>query len=116
MYTERPTLMMMALGFAAGLPFLLIFDTLSAWLRDEGLTLEVIGFFSLATLVYSFKFLWAPLIDRMRVPWLTTWLGHRRSWMLTDVFYYEDEHISILVDGTLPSASRDAATGWPCFR
>ena len=82
MYTERPTLMMMALGFAAGLPFLLIFDTLSAWLRDEGLTLEVIGFFSLATLVYSFKFLWAPLIDRTRVPWLTTWLGHRRSWML----------------------------------
>ena len=81
-YTERPTLMMMALGFAAGLPFLLIFDTLSAWLRDEGLTLEVIGFFSLATLVYSFKFLWAPLIDRTRVPWLTTWLGHRRSWML----------------------------------
>ena len=82
MYTERRTLMMMALGFAAGLPFLLIFDTLSAWLRDEGLTLEVIGFFSLATLVYSFKFLWAPLIDRTRVPWLTTWLGHRRSWML----------------------------------
>jgi PAT family beta-lactamase induction signal transducer AmpG len=73
---------MMALGFAAGLPFLLIFDTLSAWLRDVGLTLEVIGFFSLATLVYSFKFLWAPLIDRASVPWLTSRLGHRRSWML----------------------------------
>jgi PAT family beta-lactamase induction signal transducer AmpG len=82
-YTERSTLIMMALGFAAGLPFLLIFDTLSAWLRDEGLSLEVIGFFSLATLVYSFKFLWAPLIDRTQVPGLTTWLGHRRSWMLT---------------------------------
>jgi PAT family beta-lactamase induction signal transducer AmpG len=81
-YTERSTLVMMALGFAAGLPFLLIFDTLSAWLRDEGLSLEVIGFFSLATLVYSFKFLWAPLIDRTRVPGLTHWLGHRRSWML----------------------------------
>ncbi len=73
---------MMVLGFAAGLPFLLIFDTLSAWLRSEGLTLEVIGFFSLATLVYSFKFLWAPLIDRTAVPWLTDRLGHRRSWML----------------------------------
>src|SRR5690606_32367943 len=81
-YAERSTLVMMALGFAAGLPFLLIFDTLSAWLRAEGLTLEVIGFFSLATLVYSFKFLWAPLIDRTRVPWLTTRFGHRRSWML----------------------------------
>jgi PAT family beta-lactamase induction signal transducer AmpG len=81
-YLERTSLVMMVLGFAAGLPFLLVFDTLSAWLRDEGLTLEVIGFFSLATLVYSFKFLWAPLIDRTRVPWLTTRLGHRRSWML----------------------------------
>ena len=81
-YAERPTLVVMALGFAAGLPFLLIFDTLSAWLRDVGLSLEVIGFFSLATLVYSFKFLWAPLVDRTRVPWLTRRLGHRRSWML----------------------------------
>ncbi len=81
-YLERPTLIMMVLGFAAGLPFLLIFDTLSAWLRSEGLTLEVIGFFSLTTLVYSLKFLWAPLVDRTRVPWLTAALGHRRSWML----------------------------------
>src|SRR5262245_377627 len=81
-FTERRSLVMMALGFAAGLPFLLVFDTLSAWLRDVGLTLEVIGFFSLATLVYSFKFLWAPLVDRTRVPFLTGWLGHRRSWML----------------------------------
>jgi PAT family beta-lactamase induction signal transducer AmpG len=73
---------MLALGFAAGLPTLLIFDTLSAWLRDDGLSLSVIGFFSLATLAASFKFLWAPLIDRTSVPVLTAWLGHRRSWML----------------------------------
>lgn len=73
---------MIVLGFAAGLPNLLIFDTLSAWLRSEGLSLEVIGFFSLATLVYSFKFLWAPFIDRSSVPLLTDRLGHRRSWML----------------------------------
>ena len=82
LFAERRTLVMLALGFSAGLPFLLIFDTLSAWLRDSGLSLEVIGFFSLATLVYSFKFLWAPLIDRAEVPGLTAWLGHRRSWML----------------------------------
>lgn len=81
-FFERRALVMMALGFAAGLPFLLIFDTLSAWLREVGLSLEVIGFFSLATLVYSFKFLWAPLVDRTRVPVLTDWVGHRRSWML----------------------------------
>ena len=81
-FTERGALVMIALGFSAGLPFLLIFDTLSAWLRDAGLSLEVIGTFSLATLVYSFKFLWAPLLDRAAVPVLTAWLGHRRSWML----------------------------------
>ena len=81
-FVERRSLVMLALGFSAGLPFLLIFDTLSAWLRVAGLSLEVIGFFSLTTLIYSFKFLWAPLIDRARVPFLTGWLGHRRSWML----------------------------------
>jgi PAT family beta-lactamase induction signal transducer AmpG len=81
-FGERRVLVMLALGFSAGLPFLLVFDTLSAWLRDDGLTLEVIGFFSLATLVYAFKFLWAPLIDRTSVPVLTAYLGHRRSWML----------------------------------
>ena len=81
-YTERASLMMIALGFAAGLPYFLIFDTLSAWLRASGLSLEVIGFFSLVTLISSFKFLWAPFIDRAEVPVLTRWLGHRRSWML----------------------------------
>src|SRR5688500_10941921 len=81
-YAERSSLMMIALGFAAGLPYFLIFDTLSAWLRASGLALEVIGFFSLVTLVSTFKFLWAPFIDRASVPVLTGWLGHRRSWML----------------------------------
>ena len=81
-FAERRTAIMLALGFAAGLPNLLIFDTLSAWLRDRGLSLELISFFSLATLAYSFKFLWAPIIDRTSVPGLTRLLGHRRSWML----------------------------------
>jgi PAT family beta-lactamase induction signal transducer AmpG len=81
-FLERRSLVMLALGFASGLPNLLIFDTLSAWLRDAGLSLEVIAVFSLATLAYSAKFIWAPLIDRTQVPGLTKWLGHRRSWML----------------------------------
>jgi PAT family beta-lactamase induction signal transducer AmpG len=81
-FAERRTAVMLGLGFAAGLPNLLIFDTLSAWLRDSGLSLEVISFFSLATIAYSFKFIWAPLVDRTAVPGLTRWLGHRRSWML----------------------------------
>ena len=81
-YTERASLVMIALGFAAALPYFLIFDTLSAWFRASGLSLDVIGFFSLVTLISSFKFLWAPFIDRTRVPVLTDWVGHRRSWML----------------------------------
>ncbi|WP_235524297.1 MFS transporter [Caulobacter sp. Root655] len=81
-FADRRILVMLALGFSAGLPNLLVFDTLSAWLRDSGVSLEVIGFFSLATMAYAAKFLWAPLVDRVRIPFLTKWLGHRRSWML----------------------------------
>ncbi len=81
-FLQRRVLVMLALGFSAGLPNLLIFDTLSAWLRDGGVSLAVIGFFSLATLAYSAKFVWAPLVDRTRIPGLTLWVGHRRSWML----------------------------------
>jgi PAT family beta-lactamase induction signal transducer AmpG len=75
-------LVMLALGFAAGLPNLLIFDTLSAWLRQVEVPLRTIGFFSLTTLAYSLKFLWAPLVDRTAIPLLTPLLGHRRGWML----------------------------------
>lgn len=81
-YGERRVFIMLLLGFSAGLPNLLIFDTLTTWLRESGLTLEVIGFFALATLSYSLKFVWAPLIDRTAVPLLTPLLGHRRAWML----------------------------------
>lgn len=75
-------MVMLGLGFAAGLPNFLVFDTLSAWLRAAGLSLAAISLFSLATLPYSFKFLWAPLVDRVALPWLTARLGHRRSWMV----------------------------------
>ena len=81
-FIERRALVMLALGFASGLPNLLIFDTLSLWLREAGLSLQVISIFALATLSYSLKFLWAPLIDRTRIPGLTHLLGHRRSWMI----------------------------------
>lgn len=81
-FGDRRALIMLALGFAAGLPYLLIFDTLSAWLRVANLSIELIGFFSLTTIASSLKFLWAPLIDRTNIPVLTQALGHRRSWML----------------------------------
>src|SRR5260221_3953880 len=76
-YGERRIAIMLGLGFAAGLPNFLIFDTMSAWLRAAGLSLAVISLFSLATLPYSLKFLWAPLVDRTAIPALTKWLGHR---------------------------------------
>jgi len=81
-FGERPVAVMLGLGFAAGLPNFLVFDTMSAWLRAAGLSLAVISLFSLATLPYSFKFIWAPLVDRTTIPLLTRWLGHRRSWMV----------------------------------
>lgn len=81
-YGERRVFVMLLLGFASGLPNLLIFDTLSAWLREDGVSLATIGFFGLATLTYALKFVWAPLLDRTNLPVLTAWLGHRRSWML----------------------------------
>jgi PAT family beta-lactamase induction signal transducer AmpG len=73
---------MIFLGFAAGLPFLLVFSTLSAWLRDVGVARTTIGFFSWVGITYSIKVLWAPVIDRLPLPGLTPLLGKRRSWML----------------------------------
>lgn len=73
---------MVFLGFSAGLPFLLVFSTLSAWLRDEGVERSVIGFFSWVGVTYSIKVFWAPVIDRLALPFLTKLLGKRRSWML----------------------------------
>ena len=81
-YTEPRVLGMIFLGFSAGLPFLLVFSTLSAWLRDEGVELSVIGFFSWVGITYSIKVFWAPIVDRLPLPILTRWLGKRRSWML----------------------------------
>ncbi|KPF77674.1 permease [Brevundimonas sp. AAP58] len=78
---DRRVFVMLLLGAAAGLPFFLIFDTLSAWLRQSELSLQTIGVFALATLSYSLKFVWAPVVDRVKLPFLEPLLGQRRSWM-----------------------------------
>ena len=70
------------LGFSAGVPILLIFSSLSLWLREAGVEKSAVTFFSWTALGYSFKFIWAPLVDRLPVPLLTAWLGRRRAWML----------------------------------
>lgn len=81
-YSRPRVVGMIFLGFSAGLPFLLVFSTLSAWLRDEGIARTTIGFFSWVGITYSIKVFWAPVIDRLPLPALTKRLGKRRSWML----------------------------------
>jgi PAT family beta-lactamase induction signal transducer AmpG len=81
-YVQPQVRGMIFLGFSAGLPFLLVFSTLSAWLRDEGVERSVIGFFSWVGVTYSIKVFWAPVIDRLPLPFLTKFFGKRRSWML----------------------------------
>jgi PAT family beta-lactamase induction signal transducer AmpG len=81
-YRRPRVLTMVALGFSAGLPFLLVFSTLSGWLRDLGISRTLIGFFSWIGITYSIKVFWAPVVDHLPLPWLTARLGKRRSWML----------------------------------
>ncbi|MCP4008599.1 MAG: AmpG family muropeptide MFS transporter, partial [Proteobacteria bacterium] len=73
---------MLFLGFSAGLPILLIFSSLSLWLREADVSRSAVTFFSWAALGYSFKFIWAPLIDKLPVPLLSRVFGRRRSWLL----------------------------------
>src|SRR5690606_28924243 len=82
LYLQPRPLAMLFLGFSAGLPFLLVFSTLSAWLREAGIDRTTIGLLSWVGLAYSFKLLWAPVVDRTPLPLLTRLLGRRRSWML----------------------------------
>jgi PAT family beta-lactamase induction signal transducer AmpG len=77
---------MLFLGFSAGLPFMLVFATLSAWLREIGIERTTIGMMSWVGIIYSIKFFWAPVVDRLRLPLLGRWLGRRRSWMLLAQF------------------------------
>lgn len=82
MLFSRPVLTMLFLGFSAGIPLLLIFSSLSLWLREAGVDRSTVTYFSWAALAFSFKFLWAPLVDRMPLPVLTNLLGRRRGWLL----------------------------------
>jgi MFS transporter, PAT family, beta-lactamase induction signal transducer AmpG len=81
-FLDRRALIMLFLGFSAGIPILLIFSSLSLWLGEAGIEKSAVTFFSWAALGYSFKFVWAPLIDELPVPFLTKVLGRRRAWLL----------------------------------
>ena len=81
-YTKAPALRMFFLGFSSGLPLLLVLGTLSFWLREAGIELSTIGMVTWVGLAYGFKWLWAPLVDKLRIPFLTSLMGRRRSWLL----------------------------------
>jgi len=81
-YLAPASLRMLTLGFSAGLPLLLVLGTLSFRLREAGIDRSTIGYLSWVGLAYGFKWVWAPLVDRLPLPGLTGWLGRRRSWLL----------------------------------
>ena len=81
-YSDRRVVAMAFLGFSAGLPYLLVFSTLTAWLREEAVSRSAIGFFAWVGITYSIKVLWAPVVDRIPIFALPERIGQRRSWML----------------------------------
>jgi len=82
LYLQPASLRMLLLGFSAGLPLLLVLGTLSFRLREAGIDRSTIGYLSWVCLAYGVKWMWAPLVDRLPIPWLTPRLGRRRSWLL----------------------------------
>jgi PAT family beta-lactamase induction signal transducer AmpG len=80
-YLRPRVLVVVLLGFSAGLPLALSGETLTVWMADRGVDLGTIGLFALVGLPYTFKFLWAPIVDALDVPWLTRRLGRRRGWL-----------------------------------
>ena len=83
LYTERRMARILLLGVISGLPWVLIGSSLSLWLKEDGLSRSTIGWAGLIFGVYAFNFLWAPLIDRIPVPWLSHRIGRRRAWIMT---------------------------------
>lgn len=99
---------MLFLGFSAGIPILLIFSSLSLWLGEAGVERKSVTFFSWAALGYSFKFVWAPLIDKLPVPVLAGMLGRRRSWMLVSQVFIM---LAIVLMGSIdPAVSKENLT------
>src|SRR5262249_34186977 len=81
-YLQRRVLIVLLLGFSSGLPLALSGSTLLVWMREAGVDLGTIGLFALVGTPYTLKFLWAPLVDALHVPFFTRALGRRRGWLL----------------------------------
>ena len=81
-YLDRRMIKILLLGSISGFPWVIIGSSLSLWLKEDGLSRSTIGWAGLIFAVYAFNYLWAPIIDRVRVPWLTNRIGHRRGWIV----------------------------------
>ncbi len=82
-YFDQRMIKILLLGAISGFPWVIIGSSLSLWLKEEGLSRSTIGWAGLIFAVYAFNYLWAPIIDRIRIPWLTPKVGHRRGWIIT---------------------------------
>ena len=85
-YFDRRMIRILLLGVISGFPWVLIGSSLSLWLKEDGLSRSTIGWAGLIFGVYAINYLWAPIIDRIRIPWLTNKIGHRRGWIVTMQF------------------------------
>ena len=81
-YKDIRMLRILLLGSISGFPWVLIASSLSLWLKEEGLSRSTIGWAGLIFAVYAFNYLWAPLVDRIQIPFLTKKIGHRRGWIV----------------------------------
>ena len=81
-YIDRRMIKILLLGSISGFPWVIIGSSLSLWLKEDGLSRSTIGWAGLIFAVYAFNYLWAPIIDRVRIPWLTNRIGHRRGWIV----------------------------------
>ena len=82
-YFDKRMIKILLLGAISGFPWVIIGSSLSLWLKEDGLSRSTIGWAGLIFAVYAFNYLWAPIIDRIRIPWLTEKVGHRRGWIVT---------------------------------
>ncbi|UUX52147.1 AmpG family muropeptide MFS transporter [Nisaea acidiphila] len=105
LYLKRRVLVVLLLGFSSGLPLLLSFSTLSAWMRESGVDLTTIAVFALVGTPFTLKFLWAPLMDRLAVPVLGRMLGRRRAWLLVT-------QLALMTAIVLMGATDPVATPW----
>ena len=122
-FLDRRALIMLFLGFSAGIPILLIFSSLSLWLGEAGIDKSAVTFFSWAALGYSFKFVWAPLIDELPVPILTKILGRRRAcqaakenpniWINTDLVHFNLETDGATIFATTIKDAVEASANGP---